>query len=622
MGKANFLKKPAMKLKGLSGIIGLALAFLPVLLILGLPAEAGGSPNLNISPLSAGPRADVGHAEDLGGIVPPRKPPYPKLDFLLARLAQNPQRSALMPGVLAASGGSVRAVAEVVPGRGKEAEQAIERLGGRIETSYGNLIQFTSPPQNLVSISELPDVICVRRPLSPVPSEVVSEGVGLVGADRWHSSGVTGRGVKVGVLDLGFAGYRELLGAELPGSVVVRSFRADGDLTGGGEDHGTAVAEIIHDLAPDAQLYLVNFDTEVEMGNAVDWLISRGVEIINHSVGWPDAGPGDGTGPIDDIVARAKQAGVLWVNAAGNSAKTHWSGFFNDPDGDGWHNFDAEDEGNTIYLEKGQTIWVGLRWDDWEQRTQDFDLYLCDASGQIVAASEDPQQGYLEPREWLAYTAPESGHYDIRIYKCQAGRNVDFDLFVGGISYLEHFVSRRSIEIPADSPHALAVGAVPWNDPASLESFSSRGPTFDNRVKPDLVAPDGVASATYSPFFGTSASAPHVAGAAALVKQVYPDLSPDELRGFLESHCLDLGETGKDNLFGSGRLSLGEVPPGKLSGDVDADGKVDAADLGLVALAFNTSPPSNPAADLNQDGRVDIYDLVLVGLNLGKGGQE
>ena len=577
-----------MKLRGSHGIVGLALAFSLVLLILGSPAEVGGSPNLNsVPPLSAGPRADIGHTEDLGKLVPPRKPPYPKLDFALAQLAQNPQRSALMPGVLAAPGGLVRAVAEAVPGRGKGARQAIERLGGRIETSYGNLIQFVSLPQNLVSISELPKVVCVRRPLSSVPSEVVSEGVGVVGADQWHSSGIRGQGVKVGVLDGGFAGYQELLGVELPGSVVTRSFRADGDLTGGGEGHGTAVAEIIHDLAPDAQLYLVNFDTEVEMGNAVDWLIARGVRIINHSVGWPVAGPGDGIGPIDDIVAQAREAGVLWVNSAGNSAQTHWSGSFSDPDEDGWHNFapdDDEDEGNTIYLEQGQTICIWLRWDDWEQRTQDFDLYLADsATGQIMAASENPQQGSFPPVEGLTYTAPESGCYNIGIYKCQADRDVEFDLFVDGIPYLEHFVSQRSILIPADSPHALAVGAVPWNDPVSLESFSSRGPTFDNRVKPDLVAPDGVTSATYSPFFGTSASAPHVAGAAALVKQVYPDLSPDELQGFLESHCLDLGDAGKDNLFGSGRLSLGEVPPGKLSGQVVLQGRGRSAGVEVTA---------------------------------------
>ena len=582
-----------MKLKGSRGLIGLALAFSLVLLTLSAPAEVGGSPILSSIPTSSpGPSADIGHAEDLGKLVPPRKPPYPKLDFLLAQLAENPQRLALMPGaVLAAPGGMVRAVAEAVPGREKEVGRAIEGLGGRLEMSYGNLIQFVSLPQNLVSISELPDVVCVRRPLFPIPSEVVSEGVGVVGADRWHSSGIRGKGVKVGVLDPGFAGYQELLGAELPSSVVTRSFRADGDLTAGGEDHGTAVAEIIHDLAPDAQLYLVNFDTEVEMGNAVDWLIAQGVGIINHSVGWPVAGPGDGTGPIDEIVAQARIAGVLWVNAAGNSAQRHWSGVFSDPDEDNWHNFAPHDEGNTMHLEQGQAICIWLRWDDWEQRTQDFDLYLANyTTGQIVAASENPQQGSFPPVEALTYTAPVSGHYVIGIHRYRADRDVDFDLFVGGIlSSLEYFVSRRSICIPADSSDALAVGAVRWDSPSSLESFSSQGPTFDNRVKPDLVAPDGVASATSSPFFGTSASAPHVAGAAAVVKQVYPDLSPDEIQGFLESHCLDLGEAGKDNLFGSGRLSLGEVPFGKLSGEVVLQGRGRSAGVEVTAGGKKTS---------------------------------
>jgi hypothetical protein len=92
---------------------------------------------------------------------------------------------------------------------------------------------------------------------------------------------------------------------------------------------------------------------------------------------------------------------------------------------------------------------------------------------------------------------------------------------------------------------------------------------LDGRIKPDLVAHDAVSTATYGAsngqdylnggtgFFGTSASAPHVAGAAALVKQSYPFYEPSDIQGFLEGRAFDLGDTGKDNLFGSGRLHLG-----------------------------------------------------------------
>ncbi len=111
-----------------------------------------------------------------------------------------------------------------------------------------------------------------------------------------------------------------------------------------------------------------------------------------------------------------------------------------------------------------------------------------------------------------------------------------------------------------------------WNNPTVLEDFSSRGPSQDGRVKPDLVAPDGVSTATYGAsngvaypsgtgFFGTSASAPHAAGAAALVKERHPSYTPAQIQAYLEERAIDLGAAGKDNLYGSGRLSLGALPP-------------------------------------------------------------
>jgi subtilisin family serine protease len=102
-----------------------------------------------------------------------------------------------------------------------------------------------------------------------------------------------------------------------------------------------------------------------------------------------------------------------------------------------------------------------------------------------------------------------------------------------------------------------------------LESFSSRGPTIDGRLKPDLTAPDFVSSFAYgrfggcggqSGFAGTSASSPHAAGAAALVKGANPSFGPDELQQFLVAHAVDLGLPGPDESFGAGRLALGAPP--------------------------------------------------------------
>jgi hypothetical protein len=79
-----------------------------------------------------------------------------------------------------------------------------------------------------------------------------SEAVATTGAAAWHQAGFTGKGVKVGVLDLGFDGYKSLLGKTLPERVTAKSFVSGHDADQSGEVHGTACAEIVHAMAPDA----------------------------------------------------------------------------------------------------------------------------------------------------------------------------------------------------------------------------------------------------------------------------------------------------------------------------------------------------------------------------------
>ena len=133
---------------------------------------------------------------------------------------------------------------------------------------------------------------------------------------------------------------------------------------------------------------------------------------------------------------------------------------------------------------------------------------------------------------------------------------------IGYASEFKYSMPEYSVTAPGDSPDALTVGATFWSDDA-LEPYSSQGPTLDERDKPEISGPAGVSSTVYQgPFYGTSASAPHVAGAAALVLQANPDLSVTDLRNYLIGTSVDLGPKGFDLAFGFGRVAMEQLAEG------------------------------------------------------------
>ena len=114
------------------------------------------------------------------------------------------------------------------------------------------------------------------------------------------------------------------------------------------------------------------------------------------------------------------------------------------------------------------------------------------------------------------------------------------------------------VTTPADADAAIAVGAVDARN--QILSFSSRGPTADGRIKPDLVAPGGavlmaaVRNGNYVRNRGTSFAAPLVSGVCALLLQIEP-LDPATMRQRLRSTATDLGPVGPDTLYGWGLVN-------------------------------------------------------------------
>ncbi len=467
--------------------------------------------------------------------------------------------------------GSVRV--ELLATRPARARAAVLRAGGQVEATYGRMIEARVPATSLAALAQSRGVRFVREPARPVPESVRGQGVAATGAARWHKAGARGYGVKVAVVDLGFSEYRRSQGTgDLPESVVKVDYCGPGGFEATG--HGTAVAEIVAEMAPDAKLYLVCIRDVVGLGLTLDYAQANGIQIVSHSASWFNTGRGDGSGAPDSpegIVASARAAGILWVNAAGNRAQQHWSGTFVDADANGWNEFAAGDEGNTIAVRSGAITCVALKWDDWPASAEDYDLYLTrSVGGTVVATSTGPQTGFEPPSELACLinssASTQSYAIGVRAHRVTA-RPVRFDLFVYPGPDLEYQVAEGSVTEPGTSASALTVGAACWRG-SDLERYSSQGPTIDGRVKPDLVGPDSVSSFTFGPFSGcgvsgfagTSAATPHVAAAAALVKQMNPAFGPTELQAYLEENALDLGAPGKDSAFGSGQLLLGAAP--------------------------------------------------------------
>jgi subtilisin family serine protease len=457
---------------------------------------------------------------------------------------------------------------------------------------------------------------------------VLTEGDAPTGAPAWRTAGHSGTGVKVGIIDMGFSGYTALMGSELPSSVTAANFV---DFEGveevdGTDPHGTACAEIIHDVAPGAQLYLAKVETSLDVEEAATWMIGQGVKVISMSLGTTVEGPGDGTGWLADVVDSARAAGVSWFIAAGNEREQHWGGQSNIVSD--LHVFHAGSGQNINYfgpgpdqaymIPGGYTFTVAARWSDWTAPVnQDFDVFLVRWSGAnwelmssygmqfggMSVQSGGPGQLPVEfavGQTWGAATA-----YGFAVARYSATRNVNFDFFAS--APLEERVAARSLSGPADSPAAITVGAI---DVATYvaEPYSSQGPTngpggtaTGGVIKPDLSAYANVSTAAYGykGFNGTSAATPHAAGAAALALHRDPTLTPTGIASFLASRAIDLGTAGKDNRYGSGRVNLGlpsagdTTPPVVGAPDVDLR-SVAVTSTGKVGIRvdFTASDPS------------------------------
>ena len=456
--------------------------------------------------------------------------------------------------------------------------QAVRSVGGKVTGSLPGLVRADVPADALSTLAGKSGVQRVRPPVVPVADAVTSEGVAASGADAWQTVG-TGAGVKVGIVDVGFGGLANAQAAgDLPAtgpttlSVVAEAGCTDVNL----ETHGTAVTEIVHDMAPDAQLFLVCIGDVVDLGTAADFLQTQGVSVVNMSLGFPGSlARGDGTGEIGDIIKQSRQQGLLWSIAAGNEGQQHFRGKATDANGNGFLQFAGTDEFNSFTVAANGEFLLTLQWEKWPITTTELDVILMGAR-HLPTGPDDPDllavitgdQASVGPFEPVTIADlinqdPVSFPVFAMIGDVNVPGGTQFDLQVeGDVSPLQHETG-GSIGEPANSPYAMAVGAACVKD-GTLEPFSSQGPTVDGRTKPDITAFDGVSTTTFGPastgttcdggFLGTSSAAPHATGAAALVKSANPGFDAAQIENYLEKNATPKGTA---NQFGHGVLNMG-----------------------------------------------------------------
>jgi hypothetical protein len=231
--------------------------------------------------------------------------------------------------------------------------------------------------------------------------------------DARETFGVDGSGIKVGVISDGVDSLAaSQLSGDLPNMVQV------GDPGSG--DEGTAILEIVYDIAPGADLAFHNGTTTLNFIEAIEFFTNNGADVIVDDIGFLGE-PFFQDGSVAQAAAGAVDNGIIYVSSAGNDGDAHYQALFLDTDpedGDdevNFHDFglaadEASDIGMTIEVPPNRNSIVVLQWSNpFGEASDDYDLYLFDPdTDDILDSSTDNQDGDDDPIE-IAAVANNTG---------------------------------------------------------------------------------------------------------------------------------------------------------------------------------------------------------------------
>lgn len=503
------------------------------------------------------------------------------------------------------------------------AHAAIVAAGGSVLGSFPRWQRVTArlPLAGVERVADVPEVVFVEELIKPLlHQDHPGDQIGPLPQGINASSGLVTHQVDVARATLGVRGYGMKIGV-LSDSVDHLAFvQASGDLPAvtvlpgqsgvPASGEGTAMLEIVHDLAPDAKLYFATaFGGVGSFAQNILDLRTAGCDVIVDDVFYYNEAAFQ-DGPIAQAVNLVVADGATYVSSAGNEGAlakgtggVYEGNFVNS--GTSIGAITTASPGGVIHLFDNGTLSANsnlvtaangtapftLFWSDpLGTSNNDYDLFVLDgALSTVVNASTNTQNGFQDPFEATG-VSPSVGRRMVVVKKAaSAARYLHMNAQRGQIAIATqgqthgHSAAALAFSVAAAPAgpaiaggHPVGPFPNPFHSGSTLELFSSDGlrRIFFNangslanpgnasllgdggvvRQKPDISAADGVPTVTpgFSMFYGTSAAAPHLAAMAALLRGAVPTATASQLRSALTSSAIDIEGSGVDPNSGAG----------------------------------------------------------------------
>jgi len=387
----------------------------------------------------------------------------------------------------------------------------------------------------------------------------------------YSTYGLTGSGIKVGVISDGMNYWQaSSSNGDLP--TFVYAVDNTNNTTNYPGSEGTAMMEIIHDIAPYAELWfggIADNDNHLDFADRVTHLKQQGCKVIVDDVGMIIGYSYFQENEISTAIRQFIQNNNgCYISACGNNNSAIYSGTNYTVDTDNFLKFNGSTKELLFTANYSGQFQITFQWaDDWFYPVDDYDLYVYDNNNQLILTSENRSPNFPS-EEYGGFDVSEGSTYKIKIkwYDYVLGssnREIKILLMGDDINMPLASTEKQIFGHPITS-EVISTAATDVTDPLNVESFSSRGPaivyssgsgTTTSIQQPKITAADGVE--TYvgqtgnfgNPFFGTSAAAPHVAGIAALYYEGFPTDGYSQFLTKIKSTSITMNDGGSSSTW-------------------------------------------------------------------------